>query len=76
MGTLAGDKPAWGEDWGYDRPGRQYCGDIADIAPRSREGAEGRDVSTDAPGDLPRLLVCTVFWILLIAGAVLWWAGK
>ena len=76
MGTFAGDKPAWGDDWGYDRVGRHFYGDIADIVPSTREGAEDRDEATDAPGDLPRLLVCTVFWLLLIVDTVLSWAGK
>ncbi len=76
MGTLAGDRPAWGEDWGYDRPGRHNYGDIAGVAPSTGKSAEHRDESTDSPDDLSGLLVCTVFWLLLIVSAVSWLAGK
>lgn len=76
MGILAGDKPAWGEDWGYDRSDHHYCGDIAGVMSSSHEGAVNRDEFRDPPDDLSRLLVCTVFWLLLIVSTVLWWTGR
>ena len=71
MRILAGNEPACGEDWGYERSDRHYYGDIADVMPSSHEGADNHDESPNPPENLSALLVCTVFWLLLIVGAVL-----
>ncbi len=71
MGTLAGDKPAWGDNWGYDRDGRHYLGDASEILP-SRGESEQQELASD----LSALLVCVVFWLLIGAAVVLWWISK
>ncbi len=71
MGTLAGDKPAWGDDWGYDRAGRRYLGDASEILPSREEGEQ-----KELPPDLSALLLCVVFWLLIGAAVVLWWMSK
>lgn len=71
MGTLAGDKPAWGDDWGYDRAGRHYYGDASEILPSQEEGERQKL----AP-DLSALLFCFPFWLLIGVAAVAWWISK
>lgn len=75
METLAGDKLAWGEEWGYGRDWRHYYRDVTDIVPSSREGADDRNEYTD-PGDLAAPLFCTVFSLLLIVSGALWWIAR
>ena len=71
MGTLAGGRPAWGEDWGYDRAGHHYFGDASEILP-SREEGERQE---SAP-NLSALLICVVFRLLIGTAIVLWWISK
>jgi hypothetical protein len=68
MGTLAGNKPAWGDDWGYDRTGHHYLGDATEILATREEGAQ-----QELPPDWPALLLCVVFWLLIGSAVVLWW---
>ena len=69
--TLAGGRPAWGEDWGYDRAGHRYFGDASEVLP-SREEGERKE---SAP-NLSALLFCVVFWLLIGAAIVLSWIAK
>ncbi len=71
MGAIAGDQPAWGDDWGYDRGGRHYFGEASEILP-SREEEERQE----PPSDLSALLFCVVFWLLIGAAVVLRWMSK
>ncbi|HZC24949.1 MAG TPA: hypothetical protein VE866_16560 [Candidatus Binatia bacterium] len=74
MGTLAGNKPAWGDDWGYNRASNRNFGDLVEAVPRQREDAADRAESPE-PSNVSALLFCATFWLLLTVAAVLWWAG-
>lgn len=71
MGTLAGDKPAWGEEWGYGRSSYRYFGETLESTP-DREGH-----STPHPAnDISGLLFSVVFWVLLGAAIIMSLIGK
>ncbi len=71
MGTLAGDKPAWGNDWGYDRAGRHYLGDATEILATREEGEQQQ-----LPSDSSALFFCVAFWLLIGTAIVLSWITK
>lgn len=71
MGTLAGDRPAWGEDWGYDRSDHHYFGDASEILPSREEGK----LEESAP-NLSALFFCVAFWLLIGTAIVLSWITK
>lgn len=77
MGTLAGNKATWGEDWGYGHAGYRHYGGTAGMAPNQEENEASLAESPDSSqGLMSGLLVCALFWLLMGAAAVAWWLSR
>ena len=77
MGTLAGNKTIWGEEWGYDRASYDHFVGVDDRLPNREESEAGPVESPDSSrGLMSGLLLCALFWLLIGLAVVAWWMSR
>ena len=76
MGTLAGNMPAWGEDWGYKRGDSCCSGDATEMSPARRRDENTVEDAQAPSHNFSALLFCIAFWILIALATFPGWMGK